>query len=161
MRGAGPAVLLHHGFASSSVTNWVRPQVATAIADVGRSVVLIDARGHGESDKPRDPAAYSGDAMARDVMALLDHLGLDAVDVVGYSMGSQVAMQLACAEPRVRSLVLGGIGKPLQAEVETEKARRIAEALEAPSRTDITDPTTLASGTSLRRRALISSPWRP
>ena len=41
----------------------------------GRRVIAYDARGHGESDKPHDPAAYENDAMRRDAQALLDHLG--------------------------------------------------------------------------------------
>jgi pimeloyl-ACP methyl ester carboxylesterase len=137
-------VLLHHGFASSSATNWVRPKVAAAITEAGRSVVLIDARGHGESDKPHDPTAYEGDAMARDVSGLFDHLGLESVDVVGYSMGSRVALELAGSEPRVRSLVLGAPGRPSAAGDERERARRIAEGLEAPSRATVTDRTALA-----------------
>lgn len=142
--GAGPAVLLHHGFASSAAINWIRPKVAAAIADSGRQAVLIDARGHGESDKPHDPAAYGGGAMARDASGLFDHLGLTSVDVVGYSMGSLVAIDLACSDRRVRSLVLAGTGRPLSVGAAEERARRIADGLEAADRRAITDPTALA-----------------
>ncbi len=82
--------------------------------------------------------------MARDVSALFDHLGLSSVGVVGYSMGSLVALELAGSEPRVSSLVLGGTGKPLGAEAAEERARLIAEALEAPDRHGISDATALA-----------------
>jgi pimeloyl-ACP methyl ester carboxylesterase len=67
--------------------------------------------------------------MARDVSALLDHLGLEAVDVVGYSMGGIVAMAVATVEPRVRSLVVGGVGRNA-ALPEADRAA-IAEALGA------------------------------
>lgn len=141
--GDGPAVLMHHGFASSSVTNWVRPGVAAAVVGAGRRVVLIDARGHGESDKPHEPAAYANGAMVSDVRALFDHLGLESVDVVGYSMGSYVAMSLAPVEPRVRSLVLGGAGLG-QTIRRPENMLRVAEALEAEDSGAVTDATARA-----------------
>lgn len=141
--GDGPDVLMHHGFASSSATNWVRPGVAAAVVAAGRRVVLIDARGHGESDKPHDPAAYADGAMVRDVQALFDLLDLDPVDVVGYSMGAHVALALAPLEPRVRSLVLGGAGLG-QAIGRAGSMREIAQALEAADPETITDATARA-----------------
>jgi pimeloyl-ACP methyl ester carboxylesterase len=108
--GAGPTVLLLHGFAADHVANWVQPGVFDALVEAGRHVVAFDARGHGASDKPHDPAAYANDAMARDVPAFLDHLGVDALDVVGYSMGAMTASRVVPKEPRARSLVLGGVG---------------------------------------------------
>jgi pimeloyl-ACP methyl ester carboxylesterase len=68
-------------------------------------------RGHGASGGPPEPAAYGKRAMAREVLALLDHLGVERVDVLGYSMGSGVVAQLAALAPvRVASIVFGGIG---------------------------------------------------
>lgn len=145
----GSAVLLHHGFASTSDLNWVRPGLAGALAEAGRRVVLIDARGHGGSDRPHDPASYRGDAMVRDVSALLDHLGLEAVDMAGYSMGASVTVQaaggaLGAPEPRLRRLFLGGIGLgPVQTDHDAA-FDRIAEALEAGDVTTITDRSALA-----------------
>jgi pimeloyl-ACP methyl ester carboxylesterase len=82
-----------------------------ALVASGRRVVAPDMRGHGASGKPLDAVAYRDRAMARDVLALLDHLGLERVDVLGYSMGSGVVAQLASLAPeRVTSIVLGGIG---------------------------------------------------
>jgi pimeloyl-ACP methyl ester carboxylesterase len=106
----GPAVLLLHGFAADHAANWVNPGVVDALVAAGHRVVASDARGHGESAKPHDPEAYGDDAMRRDAQALLDHLDIDAVDVVGYSMGALVASRLAPVEARTRALVLGGIG---------------------------------------------------
>jgi pimeloyl-ACP methyl ester carboxylesterase len=110
VQGSGPAVLLLHGFAADHVLNWARPGVIDALTDAGRRVIATDARGHGASDKPHDPDRYAGDAMVSDAQAVLDHLGLERVDVVGYSMGSMVAARLVPQEPRTRSLVLGGVG---------------------------------------------------
>jgi len=110
VQGSGPAVLLLHGFAADHVLNWARPGVIDALTDAGRRVIATDARGHGASDKPHDPDRYGGDAMVRDAQAVLDHLGVEQVDVVGYSMGSMVAARLIPEEPRTRALVLGGVG---------------------------------------------------
>jgi pimeloyl-ACP methyl ester carboxylesterase len=69
--------------------------------------VLIDCRGHGSSGKPHDAAAYGGDKRARDVVAVLDALGISAADLVGYSMGGMIAFATALRFPnRVRVLVV-------------------------------------------------------
>lgn len=128
--GTGPPVLLLHGFASDHAGNWVAPGVFGALA-ASRRVIASDARGHGASDKSHDPAAYAGDAMARDVSALLDHLGIGSVDVVGYSMGAIVALRLAPHEPRVRSLVLGGIGGRVAQGRRPIDSSRVAAAMTA------------------------------
>ncbi len=144
----GPgAVLLHHGFASTSFINWVRPGLVDAVAGVGRRVVVVDARGHGESDRSHDPAAYADGAMARDVGALLDHLDLDAVDMAGYSMGGLVAVGVALSEPRLRSLFLGGVGAAVALGQRADVFAHIAEALEAD------DPSTIADSSARAFRA--------
>jgi pimeloyl-ACP methyl ester carboxylesterase len=109
-RGDGDPVVLVHGFAANGDINWVQPGVVDAVVASGRRAIWLDCRGHGASGKPHDPAAYADGAMARDVSALLDHLGIDPFDLVGYSMGSAISIRLALREPRVRSVVLGGAG---------------------------------------------------
>jgi pimeloyl-ACP methyl ester carboxylesterase len=77
----------------------------------GAPIILPDMRGFGASDKPQENTACADSAMARDVVALIDHLGLDAVDVPGFSMGSGVAAKLlALRPPQVKSGVLAGVG---------------------------------------------------
>lgn len=110
VRGEGPAVVLSHGFAADADLNWVQPGVVDALVGSGRQVVTLDARGHGRSGKPHDPRAYDDLVMVEDVQALLDHLGLESVDAVGYSMGGLVTAALMVADSRVRSAVLGGVG---------------------------------------------------
>jgi pimeloyl-ACP methyl ester carboxylesterase len=109
---AGPPVVLHHGFVADAYVNWVAPGVVDALTQAGRRVVALDARGHGRSGKPHDPAAYGEDTMARDLSALFDLVvGPDgAVDLVGYSMGAIVALIAAGRDRRVRRLVAGGVG---------------------------------------------------
>jgi pimeloyl-ACP methyl ester carboxylesterase len=86
-----------------------RPGLAVRLREAGARVIVPDMRGFGASDKPRDTAAYANSAMARDVIALVRHLGLEAVDVLGFSMGAITAARLlALGAPRVRSAILSG-----------------------------------------------------
>jgi pimeloyl-ACP methyl ester carboxylesterase len=73
-------------------------------------VIAPDARGHGASEKPHDPARYGEDRMAKDLGMLLDTLGTAEVDLVGYSMGAIVALIYASGGERVRRLIVGGVG---------------------------------------------------
>jgi pimeloyl-ACP methyl ester carboxylesterase len=89
-----------------------RPGLAARLQEAGARVIVPDMRGFGVSDKPQDTAAYADSAMARDVIALVRHLGLDSVDVLGFSMGSVTAAKLlALGAPEVRSAVLAGVAQ--------------------------------------------------
>jgi len=137
--GEGAPVVLVHGFASTKETNWLTPGWVDTLTRAGRRAVALDNRGHGESSKLYDPARYHSSIMAEDVRALMDHLGLDRADVMGYSMGARNAAFLALAHPgRVRGLILGGLGIRLVEGIGLPES--IAEALEAPSITQVTDP---------------------
>jgi pimeloyl-ACP methyl ester carboxylesterase len=137
--GEGDPVVLIHGFASNKEVNWVAPGWVTTLTRAGRRVIALDNRGHGQSMKLHDPAAYHGAVMAQDVRALLDHLALPRADVVGYSMGARIAAFLALAEPqRVRAAVFGGLGIHLVDGVGLPET--IAQALEAPAREEVSDP---------------------
>ena len=138
--GEGEPIVLVHGFASTKEVNWVSPGWVSTLTQAGRRVVALDNRGHGESTKFYDPAAYHSAIMAEDVRALMDHLGLGRADVMGYSMGARIAAYLALAHPdRVRSAILGGLGIHLVEGVGLPET--VAEALEAASVADVTDPT--------------------
>jgi pimeloyl-ACP methyl ester carboxylesterase len=138
--GSGEPIVLVHGFASTAQVNWGHPGWVATLTGAGRRVVALDNRGHGASTKLYDPALYHSTRMAEDVRALLDHLALGPVDVMGYSMGSRIAAFLALAHPaRVRSAVLGGLGIRLIDGVGLPES--IADALEARSLADVDDPT--------------------
>jgi pimeloyl-ACP methyl ester carboxylesterase len=107
---SGPPVILHHGFSADAQLNWELPGVVAALVEGGRRVVAPDARGHGRSDKPHDPALYGEDRMARDMSELFDYLEFEQVDLAGNSMGAIVALITATREPRVRRLAVGGVG---------------------------------------------------
>ncbi|HEY1544046.1 MAG TPA: alpha/beta hydrolase [Xanthobacteraceae bacterium] len=137
--GDGPPIVLVHGFASTKETNWVVPGWIATLTRAGRRAVALDNRGHGASTKLYDPARYHTSLMAEDVRALMDHLGLERADLMGYSMGARTVAFAALAHPaRVRSLIIGGLGERLVGGVGLPET--IADALEAPSITQVTDP---------------------
>ena len=122
-------VLCVHGFASSCRDNWVATGWVRDLTRAGYRVIGVDQRGHGASDKPRDPAAYSMNAFVSDLVAVLDTYLIDAVRYVGYSLGARVGWQLAVDRPEhVSRSVLGGIpdGRPL-ARLQIDQARAYAE----------------------------------
>lgn len=139
-----PPVFLHHGLAASAQRNWVAPGIVAALQAAGRRVVPIDARGHGASDKPHDPALYGEDRMARDLCELVDLLGEAIFDLAGYSMGAIVSLIAATREPRLRRLVIGGVGEGIltQGGVDTRAVpnEAIAAALEAEDAATVTGP---------------------
>jgi pimeloyl-ACP methyl ester carboxylesterase len=98
-----------------------RPGVVRALQEAGARTILPDMRGFGASDKPSETAAYADSAMARDVVALINHLQLDAVDVIGFSMGATTAGRLLLLEPhQVKSAILAGIGDYFIEETELQ-----------------------------------------
>jgi len=81
--------------------------LARVLAAEGLHVVTLDPLGHGRSDRPADPQAYSVTAFAEQVVALLDHLGAPQAVVGGASLGANVALETAAIAPeRVRGLIL-------------------------------------------------------
>jgi hypothetical protein len=100
---AGAAVVLLHGI-SDSWFSWSR---VMPLLPADLRVVAIDLRGHGNSGDT--PAEFTMDAMAADVAALMDELGILSATVVGHSMGSLVAQAFAAKYPaRVDGLALVG-----------------------------------------------------
>lgn len=127
--GDGAPVLLLHGFASGADQNWKSTGWIRTLTEAGRKVIALDFRGHGESDKPHDPAMY-GASLVRDVRAVMAAEGIPKADLIGYSMGGSVTLLMLKQYPdMVRRAVLAGVGsfylsKPLPME-------SIARALES------------------------------
>ena len=105
--GDGPALVLHHGTMGSG-PDWRDLGYVDALKDRYR-LILIDARGHGRSDKPHDPKAYDLSLRAGDVVAVLDDLGVPSAAFLGYSMGGWIGFGLAKHFPeRFNAFIIGG-----------------------------------------------------
>jgi pimeloyl-ACP methyl ester carboxylesterase len=105
VHGTGPrvAVLLHGLLFSQRM----HEQLAEALAERGNRVVTLDLLGHGESDRPLEMWRYSMPEFAREVVALLDHLGVREAVVLGTSLGANVTLEVADAAPeRLRGMVI-------------------------------------------------------
>lgn len=107
IEGSGPPLVLQHGW-SNSLEYW-RDFGYTEVLKQDYKLILIDARGHGASDVPKDPEAYDTSFMAEDIIAVLDHLHIDNAHYLGYSMGGWIGFDLAERYPeRFYSLIIGG-----------------------------------------------------
>lgn len=141
--GDGAAVILLHGLLSQ----------AKALHDLGESLAhrglrafALDLRAHGSSDAPRDPAAYRDQAMARDVLALAEHLGLDAYALFGYGVGAELTSRVVnLGAPVTRAVICGWGGPPTDlldlyaSEDWVQQANRLAEGFEADDPNGIED----------------------
>ena len=104
--GSGPPVVLQHGL-TDSIASWYEYGYVDALAP-RYGLILIDARGHGASDKPHEPTAYAGSTLALDVVAVLDHLGIERASYFGHSMGGAIGISLAHHAPdRIDALGIG------------------------------------------------------
>lgn len=163
--GKGPAVILLHGHAADSrmfgsvdalsqefaaikasigelgvdasldLPNDGRQGLSVRLLEAGMRVIVPDLRGHGHSDKPHDPAAYSHSALARDALALAAHLRLDDFSILGYSLGAIATAKLLGLRPHgLTAAILAGIGQEiLEGEVlelpHTHPAARLGRRL--------------------------------
>jgi pimeloyl-ACP methyl ester carboxylesterase len=142
--GAGPPVVLVHGFGSSKEQNWKSTGWYSSLTEAGYSVLAIDNRGHGESDKPHDPLFYAHDRMAEDVATVMDAAGIASAPYVGYSMGGLIGLRFVALFPELVSrLALGGVGETyLKGPRVSDPERRdaIADALLTEDKDSISDP---------------------
>ena len=88
--GRGRPVVLLHGYFSNAEVNWMKLRPCRSRSPTaGFRVIMPDLRAHGDSAKPHDAAAYPPDALMRDGLALIAHLGLTDYDLGGYSLGAR------------------------------------------------------------------------
>lgn len=103
----GAYLLLHHGLFGSH-RDWYEAGYVEALADNFR-LILVDARGHGRSDHPLEPAAYRLEHFADDVIAIMEELSIRNLHFLGYSLGALVGMELLLRHPqRVRITMMAG-----------------------------------------------------
>lgn len=166
VQGEGPPLLAHHG-AGSNRTTWIRHGYAKALRERFR-VILVDARGHGQSTKPTADEAHSLELRVGDVTAVLDELGITRAHYLGYSMGGWIGFGMALLAPeRLSSLAIGGahpFADPAFAELEPSHGRDraaflrgmelvVGEALDAETRELLAQNDWPAVMASLRQRA--------
>ena len=108
--GAGRPLILLQGLFSSAEMNWIKFGQAELLAAAGFECLMPDLRAHGHSAAPHDPAAYPADVLARDLAALIAHLGLIDFDLCGFSLGARTSVRGVIAGVSPRRLVLGGMG---------------------------------------------------
>lgn len=130
--GDGPPLLLLHGF-TGRLENW--QTIVDALANTHR-VITLDILGHGRSAAPDDPRRYQMEAVAADIIALLDYLGIAKVHLLGYSMGGRLALFTAVYHPhRLHSLTLEssspGLATVAERQARVERDEALADWIEA------------------------------
>ena len=107
IEGEGPPVIMIHGFAANIEGNWKASNWVDALKD-DYKLILVDCRGHGKSDKPKDAAQY-GEKINDDIVKLLDHLSIKKANFFGYSMGARITTDILLEnEERFISAIIGG-----------------------------------------------------
>lgn len=111
--GSGRPVVLLHGLFSSAEMNWIKWGHAQRLADAGFEAIMLDFRVHGQSEAPTDADAYPDGVLVRDVIALIQHLGLadGEFDLAGFSLGSRTSLHAVGRQlVHPRRLVIAGMG---------------------------------------------------
>jgi pimeloyl-ACP methyl ester carboxylesterase len=124
VNGSGPAVLLTHGFAASS------HMFASTVADLStdHTAVVWDMRGHGSSDSPEDPSAYSVATSLDAMLAILDDVGVEQAVMLGHSLGGYLSLEMAIAHPeRTAALVLVDTGPGFRNDAARDGWNEMAE----------------------------------
>ena len=126
--GAGPPVILCHGFAAHRRQAWMANDWHGTLMKAGREAVMFDHRGHGESEKLYRREDYSIPAMAGDVLRLMDRLNIDKAPIISHSMGARITLHLAINHgERIDAAVLIGVGEYMLAPARNPEV--MAEAL--------------------------------
>ena len=108
VEGEGLPIVMLHGF-GDSLDDWYEAGYVEALRDEFK-LVMLDCLGHGLSDRPHAPEAYSMSSRVRDVVAVLDALGIEQAHFWGYSMGARIGFSVIESVPgRILSAVLAGI----------------------------------------------------
>jgi pimeloyl-ACP methyl ester carboxylesterase len=160
--GAGTPVVLIHGYTANSEGKWIKPGIAQALAAKHR-VIAIDARGHGRSDKPHDPAKY-GPRMATDIIEVMDQLKIARAHIHGYSMGGAILTQILARHPdRVITAIYGGSGPQ---ETDPKWIAQVPKDIAAPAANDPNAPrgenwSSYAGYDRAALDAVQKYPWQP
>jgi pimeloyl-ACP methyl ester carboxylesterase len=121
-QGSGPPLLLHPGGPGGSSRYFGDlPELESE-----RTLLLLDPRGTGDSDRPADPSGYGLDDYAADIESLREHLALERIDLLGHSHGGFVAMSWAGDHPdRVSHLALANTTPRFTDEIRQRRMERL------------------------------------
>jgi pimeloyl-ACP methyl ester carboxylesterase len=108
--GEGRDLVLIHGYFSNAFTNWIRYGHAEKLIAAGFRLIMPDLRGHGESGKPHDPAAYPRDALTDDALGLIEQMGLFDYDLGGYSLGARTSSRMLARGATPGKVIFAGMG---------------------------------------------------
>ncbi len=129
---AGNTVVLIHGWGGSYEETWKKPGIVEILGDTGHRIVGVDLLGHGGSDKPHEPDAYT--AMGSHLAAQLPN---EPCIAIAFSLGAMTTLRLAIDEPqRFGGLVLAGIGDRLFEPHDPEESKRIIAGVEGTAADD-------------------------
>src|SRR5262249_1638429 len=101
--GSGPGLMLVHGFGGA------KEDFSDHVPALSRehTVVVFDHRGHGASDKPTDPSAYSLERMAADTLQVAEGVGFERFRLLGHSMGGMISRKVVIEEPdRIAAFIM-------------------------------------------------------
>lgn len=145
--GSGPPVVFLHGN-SSSKRVWVHQ--FSCMRNLGRAFLAVDLPGHGESQNSRTPEVmYSFPGYAAVIRDLLNTLGWAGVDVVGWSLGGHVGLELLATDSRVRSLMIIGTPPARPTAGVVERVFYRSEGMEFASKRDLSDWDAFAYGVAM------------
>jgi len=106
--GQGPPLVLQHGM-TQTLRSWYDSGYVDGLKADYR-LILVDARGHGQSDKPHDPQAYELKTRVGDILAVMDDVGVDKAHYMGFSLGGRIGFGIVMhALERFQSLIIGGM----------------------------------------------------
>ena len=153
--GEGRPLVLLHGWCCDR-SWWTEPGYIDELKADHR-LVIIDVRGHGTSDKPHEPAAYTADVLIADVLAVADAVGFDRFAIWGQSYGGWIAWLAAAAAPdRVRAIVTSGSWDPRPEPEEPTEPDEWSAALRRGGTSALVDQFKLEGGDSFDREF---PPW--
>ena len=109
VRSNGKPVLLIHGF-TGTCNDWANKMLFDSLVANNFKVIIADLRGNGKSDKPKVPEAYANDAEAKDLIGLIQFLGINEYSVLGYSRGSIILARLLVKDKNCQRAIIGGMG---------------------------------------------------
>ncbi|TRZ82866.1 MAG: alpha/beta hydrolase [Actinobacteria bacterium] len=121
-----PPIVMVHGWGGSHQQTWQKPGIQTLIEEIGRTVIGVDLLGHGQAEKPHDPAVY-GDISSPIREATQNY----PIDAVGFSLGAIALLHAATINPRMfRKLVLIGIGDKIFEAHDPQETKRIISGID-------------------------------